>query len=428
MNSADNKAIVSWAFYDWANSAFATVVMAGFFPLLFKQYWSAGVAATESTYHLGLINSTASLVVVILSPMLGAIADQLGRRKGFLLLFACLGAVMTGALYLVEQGEWQYAAWLYVAAVIGFSGGNLFYDALLTVVSPATLLDRVSALGFALGYLGGGLLFALNVWMSLSPETFGLASSTAAMRLAFLLCAGWWLLFSLPLLLFVKEPPTPQIGPLQAVQSGMQQLYLTLRQIPSLPQTFRFLLAYWLYIDGVGTILRMAVDYGLAIGLAFGDLITALLITQFVGFPAAILFGRIGERLGARQAILLTLSVYIVVTLYSIWMHSAWQFYLLAVIIGLVQGGVQALSRSLYARLVPPGQTAEFFGFYNMMGKFAAVLGPLLVGWITLISGSNRIGILSILVLFLSGGYLLLRVDVEAGQKQAAKYLENERA
>ncbi len=421
MKAPKQKEVWAWACYDWANSAFAVVVMAGFFPLVFKQYWSADVAATESTYRLGMINAVASLVVVLLSPLLGAIADQLGRRKGMLMLFACLGAVMTGALYWVEQGAWPHAAWLYVAAVIGFSGGNLFYDALLTFVAPAALLDRVSALGFALGYLGGGLLFALNVWMSLSPATFGLASREAAMQLAFLLTALWWLLFSLPLLLWVQEPAAAATGSWQAVRAGLQQLYRTLRKIGLLPQAFRFLLAYWLYIDGVDTILRMAVDYGLAIGLAATDLLSALLITQFVDFPAAILFGRIGERLGARQGILLGLGVYILVTLYSFWMNAAWQFYLLAVIIGLVQGGVQALSRSLYARLIPPGQSAEFFGFYNMMGKFAAVLGPLLVGWTTLMSGSNRIGILSILLLLLGGGYLLSRVDTVAGQQQAGR-------
>jgi UMF1 family MFS transporter len=259
--------------------------------------------------------------------------------------------------------------------------------------------------------------------MTLQPQTFGLVDSTEAIRLAFVLTALWWLLFSLPLLLFVKETPSPKTpSPLKAVQSGVQELYLTMRNIRSLPQTFLFLLAYWLYIDGVDTIVRMAVDYGLSIGLNSDDLIIALLLTQFVGFPAAILFGRIGERLGPKRGILLALSVYIIVTLYSAWMHSTWQFYLLAVIIGFVQGGVQALSRSLYARLIPPGKAAEFFGFYNMMGKFAAVLGPFLVGWVSLISGSNRIGLLSILILFLAGGYLLLRVDADLGQKEALKY------
>jgi len=417
--SADNKAVWSWAFYDWANSAFATVVMAGFFPIFFKQFWSSGMPVTESTYHLGIINSVASLIVVLLSPILGAIADQLGRRKGFLLVFACMGAVMTGGLYWVEQGNWQLAALLYIAAVVGFSGANLFYDALLAVVSPKESLDRVSALGFALGYLGGGLLFAFNVWMSLQPELFGLKDAGEAVRIAFLCTAVWWLVFSLPLLLFVHEPEVAKIKASQAIGRGLNQLLTTLKQIRMLRQTFLFLVAYWLYIDGVDTIIRMAVDYGLSIGLASTDLITALLLTQFVGFPAAIAFGRIGERIGVKQGILLALAVYIGVTSFSVFMHAPWQFYLLAVVIGLVQGGVQSLSRSLYARMVPVGRQAEFFGFYNMLGKFAAVLGPVLVGWVTWLSGSNRIGILAILLFFILGGFLLWRVDIAEGEKAA---------
>lgn len=419
--SNDKRAVWSWAFYDWANSAFATVVMAGFFPIFFKQYWSLDVPATESTYHLGIINSAASLVVVLLSPILGAIADQMGRRKGFLLIFACLGAVMTGGLYWVEQGQWLLAALLYIAAVIGFSGGNLFYDALLNVVSPARTIDRVSALGFGLGYLGGGLLFSVNVWMTLQPERFGLADASEAVRVAFICTALWWVLFSLPLIFFVNEPPANKIGAAKAIKNGFNQLRKTFNKIKVLRQTFLFLLAYWLYIDGVDTIIRMAVDYGLSVGLASNDLIVALLITQFVGFPAAIAFGHIGERIGPKQGILLALAVYIGITLFSAFMHSAWQFYLMAVIIGLVQGGVQSLSRSLFTRLIPAGQSAEFFGFYNMLGKFAAVLGPVLVGWVTWLSDSNRVGIFSIILLFLAGGYLLLRVDISAGQRAAAK-------
>ncbi|OMH25777.1 MFS transporter [Motiliproteus sp. MSK22-1] len=422
LSDINRPAVWSWACYDWANSAFSTVVMAGFFPIFFKQFWSAGVSATESTYQLGLINSAASLIIVVLAPVLGAIADQLGRRKGFLLLFACFGAVATGSLYWVEQGHWQMASFLYVAAIIGFSGANLFYDALLPLVSPAQWFDRVSALGFALGYLGGGLLFAFNVWMTLSPDLFGLDGASDAVRLSFILTGAWWLLFSLPLLLFVKETNPLVTMPLKAIGSGFAQLGRTFGKIRELPQTFKFLLAYALYIDGVDTIIRMAVDYGLAIGLESSDLITALLLTQFVGFPAALLFGRIGERFGARAGILLAIGVYFAVTLYSAWMQSAWQFYLLAIVIGLVQGGVQALSRSLFARLIPPGHTAEFFGFYNMLGKFAAVLGPILVGWTAVMFDSSRISILSILLLFAGGAYLLSRVNIVSGQRQAADF------
>lgn len=419
---ASRRTVYAWAFYDWANSAFATTVMAGFFPLFFKEYWNSGVADTVSTFRLGLANSMASLVVVLCAPLLGAIADHLDRRKGFLLLFAALGVVMTGALHFVAAGDWQLAALCYGLAILGFSGGNLFYDALLLGVARPAQLDRVSALGFALGYLGGGLLFAFNVLMVLYPDWFGLPDKATAVRVSFLSVALWWAVFSVPLFLLVPEARAAEaVRARVAITRGLAQLRRTLREIGRLPHTFLFLLAYWLYIDGVDTIVRMAVDYGLSLGFPSNSLIVALLITQFVGFPAAIAFGRLGDRIGARAGILTALAVYVVVTAWGAFMSAVWEFYLLAVVIGLVQGGVQSLSRSLYARLIPPGRSAEFFGFYNMLGKFAAVLGPALMGWVGVLSGSPRIGILSVLVLFVAGAALLLRVDVTRAMHDAAR-------
>lgn len=419
---ASRRTVYAWAFYDWANSAFATTVMAGFFPLFFKEYWNSGVADTVSTFRLGLANSMASLVVVLCAPLLGAIADHLDRRKGFLLLFAALGVVMTGALHFVAAGDWQLAALCYGLAILGFSGGNLFYDALLLGVARPAQLDRVSALGFALGYLGGGLLFAFNVLMVLYPDWFGLPDKATAVRVSFLSVALWWAVFSVPLFLLVPEARAAEaVRARVAITRGLAQLRRTLREIGRLPHTFLFLLAYWLYIDGVDTIVRMAVDYGLSLGFPSNSLIVALLITQFVGFPAAIAFGRLGDRIGARAGILAALAVYVVVTAWGAFMSAVWEFYVLAVVIGLVQGGVQSLSRSLYARLIPPGRSAEFFGFYNMLGKFAAVLGPALMGWVGVLSGSPRIGILSVLVLFVAGAALLLRVDVTRAMRDAAR-------
>lgn len=421
-SSATHRTVYAWAFYDWANSAFATTVMAGFFPLFFKTYWNAGVADTISTFRLGIANSIASLIVVLLAPLLGAIADHMDKRKGFLLLFTALGIAMTGALHFVAAGEWQLAALCYVLAVLGFSGGNLFYDSLLVFVARPERWDRVSALGFALGYLGGGILFAFNVLMVLNPDWFGLADAAAAVRISFLTVAAWWAVFSLPVLIGVHETRSANPTRLRhALRDGFGQLRRTLSEIGRLPQTFLFLLAYWLYIDGVDTIVRMAVDYGLSLGFPSNSLITALLITQFVGFPAALAFGRVGERIGARKGILIALGVYVVVTGWGAFMDQVWEFYLLAAVIGLVQGGVQSLSRSLYARLIPPHRSAEFFGFYNMLGKFAAVMGPALMGWVGVLSGSPRIGILSVLVLFLLGAFLLTRVDLERGMRDAGR-------
>lgn len=416
------RAIYAWAFYDWANSAFATTVMAGLFPLFFKEYWNSGVADTVSTFRLGMANSAASLVVVLCAPLLGAIADHLDRRKGFLLLFAALGVVMTGALHFVAAGDWQLAALCYGLAILGFSGGNLFYDALLLGVARPAQLDRVSALGFALGYLGGGLLFAFNVLMVLHPDWFGLPDKATAVRVSFLSVALWWAVFSVPLFVRVHEARAAErVRARAAIARGFGQLRRTLREIGRLPHTFLFLVAYWLYIDGVDTIVRMAVDYGMSLGFPSNSLIVALLITQFVGFPAAIAFGRLGDRIGARAGILVALAVYMAVTAWGAFMSAVWEFYLLAVVIGLVQGGVQSLSRSLYARLIPPGRSAEFFGFYNMLGKFAAVLGPALMGWVGVLSGSPRIGILSVLALFVVGAVLLLRVDVARGMRDAGR-------
>jgi UMF1 family MFS transporter len=415
----NKKSIFAWAMYDWANSAYATVVLAGFFPLFFKQYWSAEYDATTSTFQLGVANSLASLTVVLLAPVLGAIADAGAKRKVFLFSFAVLGILTTAGLFAVEKNVWWLAALLFVMATIGFSGANVFYDALIKAVAPANRLDSVSALGYALGYLGGGLLMAFNVVMFQKPEWFGFADASVAVRTGFIAVAVWWAIFSIPLLLFVREPAAyglPARG-IRMVTAGFQQLRATFLHIRQYRQIGIFLIAYWLYIDAVDTIVRMAVDYGMALGFDAGELITALLITQFVGFPAAIAFGWLGERIGTRRGIFLGLAVYIMVTVMSYWMNNVREFYILAVVIGLVQGGVQSLSRSFYARMVPLGREAEFFGFYNMLGKFAAVIGPLLMGMVALLTGSTRLSILSILVLFIAGAVLLafVRVDNDAG-------------
>jgi len=386
-------------------------MMAGFFPIFFRDVWSAGEASTDITFRLGLANSIASLVIVALGPALGAVADRGGARKRFLMAFLALGVTTTGALTWVALGRWEVAVVLFVLSTVGFLGANVFYDALIVSVTSEDRYDVVSALGYALGYLGGGVLFAGCVAMTLWPARFGLAGAEQAVRLSFLLTAVWWAVFAIPLFLFVREQgATARSGWVSAVRGGLSQLAATFRELRGIRTVGLFLLAYWLYIDGVDTIIRMAVDYGMALGFGRSGLILALLITQFVGFPAAIAFGRIGARLGARTGILIGIGVYVAVTVWAFFMDSTWEFYALAVTIGLVQGGVQALSRSFYARLIPPEKSAEFFGFYNMLGKFAAVIGPVLMGWVGVVTGNPRLAILSIVVLFVGGGTLLLFV------------------
>ena len=402
-----------WAMYDWANSAFATTVMAGFFPVFFKEYWNSGVDATTSTFRLGMANSLASLLIVLLAPLLGAIADCMSRRKAMLFSFAFLGVLMTAGLYLIGEGDWFLAAFLYVLALIGFSGSNVFYDSLLPFVSRKDKIDQTSALGFSMGYLGGGILLSINVLMALHPEKFGLADGAAAIRISFLMVAAWWLIFSLPLMLLVEEPDGSASGwSVNVLQAGFKRVWTTLQEVRQLRNIWLFLVAYWLYIDGVDTIVRMAVDYGLSLGFDQNSLITALLITQFTGFPAALAFGWFGGRYGPKTGIFIGLAIYIVVTVWASVMDSVSEFYYLAFLIGLAQGGIQALSRSLYARMIPADRSAEFFGFYNMLGKFAAILGPVMIGWVGVISGNPRTGILSLLVLFVVGSFILTKVNV----------------
>ena len=403
------RPVVAWALYDWANSAFATTVMAGFFPVFFKQYWNAGVAATESTFRLGLTNGLGSLLVALMAPVLGAIADRSSARVRMLMGFTVLGAASTAGLALAGEGQWQLAALLYLAASLGFWGGIVFNDSLLLHVAEPEEYDLVSGFGYALGYLGGGLLFAVNVAMTIKPEYFGLADASAAVRASFVMVGIWWLLFSLPLAFRVREKRSVQaVAPGLAVRRGFQELLGTLHEIRRYRPVLWFLAAYWLYIDGVNTVMKMAVDYGLALGFEATDLVAALLLTQFVAFPAALAFGWLGKKIGARRGIFLALTVYAAVTCYAYFIQEARDFYLMAVAIGLVQGGVQSLSRSYYGRLVPAGKSSEFFGFYNMMGKFAAVLGPLLTGIVARLTGDSRLGILSILLLFVGGASLLV--------------------
>jgi UMF1 family MFS transporter len=432
MQKDNKKAIFGWAMYDWANSAFATTVMAGFFPIFFKQFWSAGADVNVSTARLGLANSIAGVIVALMAPVLGAIADKGTAKKKFLLFFAFMGVVMTSSLFMVSQGDWPFAIMLYIAASIGFAGSNVFYDSLITGVASEKKLDFVSALGFSMGYLGGGLLFAVNVSMTLSPAAFGFADAGEAVRFSFLTVGIWWAVFSVPVFLFVKEPLNEKaVYGVQAVKAGIVQLKGTFREIRHLKTVFLFLAAYWLYIDGVDTIIRMAVDYGISIGFEPGDLIVALLITQFVGFPSAIAFGYIGQKIGAKRAIFIGIGVYLFVSVWGAFMKDKNEFYILAIIIGLVQGGIQALSRSFYARIIPANKSAEYFGFYNMLGKFAAVLGPVMMGGAGLLARSmgyssdiaSRISIASISIFFIIGGGLFYFVDEEKGREEV-KYLE----
>lgn len=409
-----DRPVLAWALYDWANSAFALAVLTAFVPVMLGTYWNDGVPSTVTTFRLGAANSLASLVVVLLAPLLGAMTDQARRRKPWIVLFTAVSVIATALLAVVAPGSWLIALGCFVVASVGFFAACSLYDAMLIDVAEPAAYDRVSALGYGLGYLGGALLFTFSVILLAKPQAFGLPDQTAAIRLTFVLVGLWWALFTVPLVLWVRERHATAAPVTGAFRAGLRELRGTLRSLRSQPNLVLFLVAYWLYIDGVYTIIKMAVDYGLSQGLSTTDVTAALLLTNFIGFPAAIGFGMLGERMGTKRAIYLALAVYIVATFLAVFLTTAPQFYGLAVAIGLVQGGAQSLSRSLFARLIPPEKSGEYFGFFNMLGKFSSVLGPFLAGTAALLAGSQRIGILSIVVLFIAGLVLLARVRVPA--------------
>jgi len=426
------KKVYSWALYDWANSAFATTVMAGFFPLFFSQYWSDTNSVSASTFYLGLGNSIASIIVALLAPILGAIADNGSFKKKFLIFFAFLGVVMTIGLGFIAQGMWPIALLVYIFATIGFSSANTFYDSLLPAVSNKDNVDYVSALGFSLGYLGGGILIVINFLMLTYPSSFGLIDSTQAIQYSFISVGIWWAVFSLPIMLFVDEPKYHDEKSLaNSIKDGLSDFRSTFNEIKNLKVVATFLLAYWLYIDGVDTVVRMAADFAMTLGFDQTAIMGALVLIQFIAFFATLIYIKIAGRIGLKNGIYAGIVAYILILIGAYSITEIWQFYCVAILIGCFQGGIQSLSRSLYSRIIPENKSAEYYGFYNMLGKFAAVIGPLLMGTVTLLLNNMtgdaeqaaRYGILSVSILFLSGAYVFSKVDVEEGERIARQHL-----
>ena len=426
------KSIYSWALYDWANSAFATTVMAGLFPIFLGNFWGKSLDASTSTLYLGWANSIASIVIVLLAPVLGAIADRGTYKKRFLIFFAFLGILMTLGLYFIKEGAWPIALFIYIIATIGFSGANTFYDSLLPAVSNKDNVDYVSALGYALGYIGGGILIVINFLMIEHPSFFGLANDIEAVQWSFVSVALWWAMFSIPIILFVKEPQYHKTETtIETIKSGIKQFRNTFNEIWNLKVVFMFLIAYWFYIDGVDTTVRMATKFGETLGFESGELIGALVLVQFIGFFATLLYVKFADKVGIKNGIYVAIFAYIIIILSGYFVHELWQFYLVAGMIGCFQGGIQTLSRSLYFRIIPKDKSAEFFGFFNMWGKFAAVIGPALMGSVTWMLSSitsdeilsARLGLQSIIILFILGAFVLSKVNISEGEKIAKEYL-----
>lgn len=394
--------------------------MAGFFPVFFQQYWSHGVDSVVTTARLGTTISISSLVMACLSPTLGVIADLKGYKKVFCFLFTALGVLSCLWLGFIPAGQWESAMWAYGIGLMGFNAACVFYEALMPHVAQPKHMDYASAVGYSLGYLGGGILFLLNVVMYLKPEVFGLEDGVQAVRVAFMTVAVWWALFSIPLFRRIPEPPAlmSSEGLWRLTRQSLETFKKTARNLRLNTNLTLFMVSYWLYIDGVYTVMTMAVDYGVAIGLEASDLMTALLLTQFIGFPCAYYFGILTRRWGTKKPILFCIALYSIAVVAATWMSQAWHFYALAVMIGMVQGGVQSLSRSLFGRMIPKEESGEYFGFFNLVGRFASILGPLVVAIGVSMTGNSRLGMIGLLILFVSGGALLLKVKEPVAQTE----------
>jgi len=402
-----NSRVIGWALYDWANSAFALSVLAVLFPLVLGNFWSVGDDGAVVTARLGWITFAASLFVCITAPLFGTIADAGGYRKRFLFVLAIIGATMTAALGLVGEGAWPLALAFYLVASFGYYSSIVFYDSLLIDVCEPRYFSFVSSLGFSLGYLGGAVLLALHLWMLSVPATFGFETSAEVFSFAFVSVGVWWLVFLVPLLYFVPEHRSPIQVSSGAIRAAYSELRATMLKVGQYRNVVIFLAAYWLYIGGVFTVIFMAVNYGQRLGFEDKDLVMALLVTNFIGFPATFLYGLVGHRFGPKSGIYFALLVYIGMSVWAIFMKDVQQFFVMAIVIGMVQGGVQGLSRSLYASLIPAEQPGEFFGFYNMVTKLAHVLGPAMVAIAATLSDDPKWVLLALMPLFLTGGFLL---------------------
>ncbi|MCE5258042.1 MAG: MFS transporter [Chloroflexi bacterium] len=428
------RIINAWCMYDWANSAFATTIMAALLPPYFSGVAAASLPKAQASSIWGFSLAFSTLLIAFLGPVLGAIADQTGTKKRFLQSFLSVAIVFTALLFLVHEGDWVMAVIFYMLASIGNAGANVFYDSLLPHVARPDEIDQVSTKGYALGYLGGGILLAINLLWYMKPGWFGwmgITDGNSAVRASFLSVAVWWIIFSIPLFRYVKEPKassaTQIVNPIRA---GFKRLGETFHQIKRYQQLVKFLIAFWLYEDGIGTIIKMATIYGAEIGIGAGDLAGALLLTQIIGVPFSFIFGWLAKRLGTKKSIYLSLIVYTLISIAGYFMTKAWHFWVLAGAVGLVQGGSQALSRSLFGSMTPKARTAEFYGFYDISSKFAGILGPLLFSATALIFGTSRLGIVSLVVFFVVGAVLLSRVDEQSGiaTARAEDALETEAA
>jgi MFS transporter, UMF1 family len=416
----DRPELRAWAMYDWANSAFMATVLQ-VFPIFFVRTAAADLAPEVARARFAFFTSAAVIIVGLIGPLLGAIADHKGNKKGFLAAFLTVGLVSTAAMFFIQRGDWILAAALFVIGNIGVTSTLAFYNSLLPGIASTEEIDRVSTAGFALGYLGGGLLLGLNLYMISSPATFGLADAGAATRVAFLTVAVWWAVFSIPLFRKVPEPARRVVEG-EATASTLQVAF------GRLGETFRdlrtcykdaglLLLAFLLYNDAVNTIIRLATNFADEIGIPAPYALAAILMVQFVGVPFAFLFGALADRISAKKAIFVGLFIYVLITIVGFVLHTTWQFFLLAFLVAIAMGGIPALSRSLFASLIPKHKAGEMFGFFGVFDRFGGALGSIVFGVVLSATGSSRPAILALVVFFVAGGFVLSKVDVARGRR-----------
>lgn len=416
----ERKSVRAWIMYDWANSAFAVMILSAVMPTFYGSVAASGLKADASVYW-SFTQTMAGIIVAVLSPLLGAIADHTGSKKKFLRLFTWIGALASIAMVSIGEGDWLLASALVVIGMIGFGAASAFYDALLNdVVSPPGR-ERVSAQGYAMGYLGSGLLLAFDLVFILFPETFGLPDAAMASRLSFVTVGIWWLIFSVPLFRQVREPASAApLGKASAMlRTGAGRLKETLLGIKRYPELFKFMLAFWFFFDGINTVIVMATSYGTDIGIGQNEMIEALLLTQFIGFPATWLFGKLASRRGGFFMLYVALAAYLLIVVLGYFMTTALHFFALAILVGLVQGGSQSTSRAIYSRMIPHSRTAEFNGFLSFSSRFFSLLGPLVFGIVGLMTGSSRPAILAIAGFFIVGIAILTRVNFKKGCEEA---------
>ncbi|NOT25739.1 MAG: MFS transporter [Acidobacteria bacterium] len=422
----DRPELRAWAMYDWANSAFQSTIITAVFPDFFASVAAADLAPAIATQRYAWATTIAVAIIAIIGPVLGAIADARAMKKRMLAAFMAVGVISTLMMATIGQGEWMYAAAIFIVANIAIAGSLVFYDSLLPHIAAPEEVDRVSTSGYAIGYLGGGIVLIVNLLWILMPATFGIPSTVAAIKLSFVSVAIWWFVFSLPLLRRVPEPAAlpgadgrsanPTIG------AAFGQVLRTFHEMRGYRQAFLMLVAFLLYNDGIQTIIRMATIYGAEIGIDRDARIAAFVLVQFVGVPFSFLFGALAHRIGAKTAIFVALTVYVGISVLGYFMTQAWHFFVLAFLVATVQGGSQALSRSLFARMIPKHKSSQYFGFFSVFEKFAGIAGPALFALSVSLFGSSRAAVLSVILFFVAGGLVLTRVNVAEGEAQVARY------